>query len=128
MFSIVLIRYNQKILIRYFSYETDMTSSSQNADDLFLMEGAEKASDLLKAISNKHRLLVLCLLIEQEEMTVGEIQKRVSLSQSSLSQHLAKMREEGLVAYRRESQTLYYRIENPDIAKIIALLKSIFNS
>ncbi len=128
MFSIVLIRYNQKILIRYFSYETDMTSSSQNADDLFLMEGAEKASDLLKAISNKHRLLVLCLLIEQEEMTVGEIQKRVSLSQSSLSQHLAKMREEGLVAYRRESQTLYYRIENPDIAKIIALLKSIFQS
>lgn len=128
MFSIVLIRYNQKILIRYFSYETDMTSSPQNVDDLFLMEGAEKASDLLKAISNKHRLLVLCLLIEQEEMTVGEIQKRVSLSQSSLSQHLAKMREEGLVAYRRESQTLYYRIENPDIAKIIALLKSIFNS
>ncbi|WP_426453185.1 ArsR/SmtB family transcription factor [Acinetobacter sp. KB005] len=54
--------------------------------------------------------------------------KRVSLSQSSLSQHLAKMREEGLVAYRRESQTLYYRIENPDIAKIIALLKSIFQS
>lgn len=124
----MLIRYNHKILIRNFSYESDMTASPQNVDDLFLMEGAQKASDLLKAISNKHRLLVLCLLIEKEEMTVGEIQQRISLSQSALSQHLAKMREEGLVTYRRESQTLYYRIENPDIAKIIALLKSIFHA
>lgn len=124
----MLIRYNHGILIRNFSYESDMTASPQNVDDLFLMEGAQKASDLLKAISNKHRLLVLCLLIEKEEMTVGEIQQRISLSQSALSQHLAKMREEGLVTYRRESQTLYYRIENPDIAKIIALLKSIFHA
>lgn len=124
----MLIRYNHEILIRNFSYESDMTASPQNADDLFLMEGAQKASDLLKAISNKHRLLVLCLLIEKEEMTVGEIQQRISLSQSALSQHLAKMREEGLVTYRRESQTLYYRIENSDIAKIIALLKSIFHA
>lgn len=124
----MLIRYNHEILIRNFSYESDMTASPQNADDLFLMEGAQKASELLKAISNKHRLLVLCLLIEKEEMTVGEIQQRISLSQSALSQHLGKMREEGLVTYRRESQTLYYRIENPDITKIIALLKSIFHA
>lgn len=124
----MLIRYNHEILIRNFSYESDMTASPQNVDDLFLMEGAQKASELLKAISNKHRLLVLCLLIEKEEMTVGEIQQRISLSQSALSQHLAKMREEGLVTYRRESQTLYYRIENPDITKIIALLKSIFHA
>jgi DNA-binding transcriptional ArsR family regulator len=128
MLSTRLIRYNHEILFCNFSYESDMTASSQNVDDLFLMEGAQKASDLLKAISNKHRLLVLCLLIEKEEMTVGEIQQRISLSQSSLSQHLAKMREEGLVTYRRESQTLYYRIENPDIVKVIALLKSIFHS
>ncbi|MGQ7908954.1 ArsR/SmtB family transcription factor, partial [Burkholderia sp. BC1] len=47
-------------------------------------------------------------------------------SQSALSQHLAKMREEGLVTYRRESQTLHYRIDNPDVAKLIATLKAIF--
>lgn len=104
-----------------------MTLSSSQANDLFLVEGTQKASSLLKAISNEHRLLVLCLLIEQVEMTVGEIQQRVTISQSSLSQHLAKMREEGLVAYRRESQTLHYRIDNPDVEKIIALLKTIFN-
>lgn len=50
----------------------------------------------------------------------------MALSQSALSQHLAKMREEGLVTYRRESQTLHYRIDNPDVAKLIATLKAIF--
>ena len=50
----------------------------------------------------------------------------MALSQSALSQHLAKMREEGLVAYRRESQTLHYRIENPDVVRLIATLKTIF--
>lgn len=55
-------------------------------------------------------------------MTVGTLHENVTLNQSALSQHLAKMREEGLVAYRRESQTLHYRLENPDVAK----LKTIF--
>ena len=55
-------------------------------------------------------------------MTVGTLHENVALNQSALSQHLAKMREEGLVAYRRESQTLHYRLENPDVAK----LKTIF--
>ncbi|WP_087084622.1 metalloregulator ArsR/SmtB family transcription factor [Comamonas thiooxydans] len=85
-----------------------------------------EASALLKAIGNEHRLQVLCLLIEHDEMTVGGLLEHVSLSQSALSQHLGKMREEGLVAFRRESQTLYYRIENQDAAKVIATLKSIY--
>ena len=95
-------------------------------DRLFLQEGAAKAAALLRTVGNEHRLLVLCLLIEQGEMSVGGLLERVELSQSALSQHLAKMRDEGLVGFRREAQTLYYRIENPDVEKLVATLKSIF--
>lgn len=87
---------------------------------------AAKAASMLRALGNPHRLLVLCLLIEHGEMAVGSLLERMSLSQSALSQHLAKMREEGLVSYRREAQTLYYRIEHPDVARLIATLKAIF--
>ncbi|MBV6306582.1 metalloregulator ArsR/SmtB family transcription factor [Candidimonas humi] len=99
---------------------------STNQDTLFHQEGAAKAAAMLRVLSNEHRLLVLCLLIEHGEMTVGALLEQVALSQSALSQHLAKMREEGLVTYRRESQTLHYRIDNPDVAKLVATLKSIF--
>ena len=95
-------------------------------DREFLSEGAAKAASLLRAVGNEHRLIVLCLLIEQGEMTVGALLERVELSQSALSQHLAKMREEGLVSYRREAQTLYYRIENPYVEKLLATLKAIY--
>lgn len=98
----------------------------KNQDSQFLEEGASNAAALLRAIGNKHRLLVLCLLIEHDEMTVGTLNEYVSLSQSALSQHLAKMREEGLVTFRREAQTLHYRIENPAVSKIITTLKEIF--
>ncbi|WP_397473651.1 ArsR/SmtB family transcription factor [Pusillimonas sp.] len=95
-------------------------------DLLFLQEGAAKAATMLRAVGNPHRLLLLCLLIEYEEMSVGALQEYVDLSQSALSQHLAKMREEGLVTYRREAQTLHYRIDNPDVAKLVATLKEIY--
>ena len=99
-------------------------TSQDNAG--FLQEGAAQAAALLRAVGNEHRLLVLCLLIEHGEMTAGALHGQVGLSQSALSQHLARMREEGLVAYRRESQTLHYRIEDPNVARLIATLKSIF--
>ncbi|NYT58745.1 helix-turn-helix transcriptional regulator [Alcaligenaceae bacterium] len=95
-------------------------------DRVFLQEGAGKAAAMLKAIGNENRLLVLCLLIQVEEMSVGAILDHISLSQSALSQHLGRMREKGLITYRRESQTLYYRIANPDVQKIVAALKSIY--
>ena len=95
-------------------------------DQQFLQEGAAKAVAMLRAVGNEHRLLILCLLIEQGEMTVGALLENVTLSQSALSQHLAKMREEGLVTYRREAQTLHYRIENPDVVELIATLKALF--
>ncbi len=103
-----------------------MTPSME--DSRFLQEGAAKAAALLRAVGNEHRLLVLCLLIGHGEMAVGAIHEHIPLSQSALSQHLARMREEGLITFRRESQTLYYRIDNPDVLKLITALKDIFCS
>jgi len=95
-------------------------------DRNFMQEGASRAAAMLHMMGNEHRLLVLCLLIEHGELTVGALLEHVNLSQSALSQHLARMRDEGLVNYRREAQTLYYRIENQDVQKIVATLKDIF--
>lgn len=92
----------------------------------FLQQGAAQATAMLKALSNENRLLVLCLLMQRGEMSVGAILEHIPLSQSALSQHLGRMRDEGLVAFRRESQTLYYRIADPAVEKIIATLKSIY--
>ena len=90
-----------------------------------LLDNSEAAAEFLTLISNEKRLEILALLLHGE-MTVGSIADRISLSQSALSQHLAKMREEGLVTFRRESQTLYYRIDNPDVEKLMATLKAMF--
>ena len=100
--------------------------SSDALQQKFLQEGAAQAAALLRAVGNEHRLLVLCLLLTHGEMTVGALLTHVPLSQSALSQHLARMRDEGLVSFRREAQTLYYRIENPNVARLIATLKDIF--
>lgn len=99
---------------------------SDDQSKLFRKEGAAKAAAMLRTVGNEHRLLVLCLLIEHQEMTVGALLEHIDLSQSALSQHLAKMRDEGLVTFRRESQTLHYRIANPDVATLITALKAIF--
>src|SRR5690554_5136875 len=100
---------------------------SLSAEDIEqFAEGAARAAALLRAVGNEHRLLVLCLLVSQGEMTVGELLERVTLSQSALSQHLAKMREEGLVTYRREAQTLHYRIADPNVERLLATLKAMF--
>lgn len=91
-----------------------------------LEQQAKQASEFLRTLGNTNRLLVLCLLIEHGEMSVGQILGHTTLSQSALSQHLAKMRDEGLISYRRESQTLYYAICDDKVARIIMVLKDIF--
>lgn len=87
---------------------------------------AQEAADFIKTLGNQHRLLVLCLLVEKGELNVGQIHQHSSLSQSALSQHIAIMREEGLISYRREAQTLYYRIADDRVYKIVSILKEIF--
>ena len=87
---------------------------------------AAEAAELLKLLGNEHRLLVLCRLAAAGEMSVGALAGAVRLSQSALSQHLARMREEGLVATRRESQTIYYRVADDNAARLLKTLKDIF--
>lgn len=86
---------------------------------------AGEAARLLKALSNERRLMILCQLGEGER-AVGELLPLVGLSQSALSQHLAVLREEGLVATRREGVSILYRIADPAAVKVIAVLADIY--
>lgn len=86
----------------------------------------EEASGLLKLLANEKRLLILCKLSEVEETSVSDLSEFIGLSQSALSQHLAKMREQKLIATRREAQTIYYRIDNENVAKIMETLRDIY--
>ena len=86
---------------------------------------AGKAAALLRTLSNERRLMILCQLGERE-LQVGALQPLVGLSQSALSQHLAVLREEGLVAARREGQAVFYRIADPAALRVIATLAEIF--
>ncbi|WP_420822620.1 ArsR/SmtB family transcription factor [Sphingomonas flavalba] len=87
---------------------------------------AAAVAGMLKAIGNGRRLMVLCKLVEHGEMTVGDLAGAIGLSQSALSQHLARMRDEGLVAFRRESQTLWYRIVDPRVETLLATLYQLY--
>jgi ArsR family transcriptional regulator len=87
---------------------------------------AAVVADILRAISNERRLLILCKLVERGEASVNALAAEVGLSQSALSQHLAKMRDEGLVTFRRESQTLWYRIADPRIEQLFGTLHDLF--
>lgn len=87
---------------------------------------AGEVADILKAIGNARRLMLLCKLVEHGEMTVSDLARDVGLSQSACSQHLAKMRDEGLVVFRRESQTLWYRIADPRVETLLATLYQLY--
>jgi len=86
---------------------------------------AAEAERFLKALGNRHRLMILCEL-QNGELTVTQLQRAVGLSQSSLSQHLARLREDELVETRRESQTIYYSLASADVSRMIALLAELF--
>lgn len=86
-----------------------------------LEKNAEKASELLAAMANPRRLMVLCKLIEGEK-SVTALAEAVGLSQSALSQHLAKLRDRGLVTTRRDAQTIYYSIGSQEVRGILSTL------
>jgi len=87
---------------------------------------AAQAASLLKLLANENRLLILCQLAQVKEMSVNDLVEAVGISQSALSQHLAKMREDGLLATRREAQTVYYRMADRNAGRLLKLLKSIY--
>ena len=80
---------------------------------------------MLKSLANERRLLILCHLI-QGEKSVGELEKLVGLSQSALSQHLARLRKESLVATRREAQTIFYSVASNEARAVLATLYELF--
>lgn len=91
-----------------------------------LAKQAGEASQLLKLLGNEKRLLILCFLAARGEMTVGELVEVAKLSQSALSQHLARLRAEGLVTFRRTSQTLHYSVVDKRALRVLQVLKEIF--
>lgn len=87
---------------------------------------AQEAASLLRIMGNECRMLVLCHLSVSGELSVGDLAVRVGLSQSALSQHLAKLREEGLVGTRKEAQMVYYHLCDQRAERILALLHDLF--
>lgn len=101
-------------------------SPESPTDFLENKENLQEATRVLGLLSNPQRLLILCRLTTAEELSVGELGKNTNLSQSALSQHLAKLRQAGLVATRRQQQTIFYRIAREDIAQILQTLHALY--
>ncbi|MEH8021700.1 MULTISPECIES: ArsR/SmtB family transcription factor [Rheinheimera] len=90
-----------------------------------MLKNSAKAVKLLKAVSNERRLLILCHLLEKE-LSVGEMNEKLELSQSALSQHLALLRKHKLVKTRKAAQTVYYSINSNEAEALIGLLHKLY--
>jgi DNA-binding transcriptional ArsR family regulator len=96
--------------------------------DLELMHtNASRASEFMKLLGHPHRLMILCELNEGE-CSVSELAERIGINQSPLSQHLARMRHEGVVQARREAQTVYYSLAGREASAMISLIYELFCS
>jgi ArsR family transcriptional regulator, virulence genes transcriptional regulator len=98
---------------------------SMTLDPALFRERAGEAAKLLRAMASEHRLMILCRL-GGGEFSAGDLLAGTTLSQSALSQHLAVLREDGLVATRRAGQSIFYRIADPSALRIIETLAGIF--
>ncbi len=87
---------------------------------------AAEVAQILRALANERRLMILCKLVEWGEANVNSLAEAVGLSQSALSQHLAKMRKEGIVEFRREGQTLWYGIADARIEILLGQLHKLY--
>ena len=102
-----------------------MNTLTSNISLDVMKKNAIKAEKMLKLLANSKRLLILCNLLKKE-CSVNELTDLVNLSQSALSQHLAKMRTEGLVGTHKQGTTIYYRISKPEIEAILSTLYLIY--
>jgi ArsR family transcriptional regulator, virulence genes transcriptional regulator len=90
-----------------------------------MLAAADEASGMLKALANRHRLIIICQLIERER-SVGELAALLQLRDSTVSQHLALLRKDGLVAARRDGQTIWYSIGNPQVRELVNTLYRVY--
>lgn len=90
-----------------------------------LLDNASEAERFLKELANSNRLMILCTLMEQE-LSVAQLNERVPLSQSALSQHLARLREARFVQTRKEAQTVYYRLFDARVARLLPVFYELF--
>ncbi len=96
--------------------------------DLELMrENAAQAAGLMKLLSHPHRMMILCEL-KQGECSVSELSEKIGIPQSPLSQHLARMRHEGVVTTRRDAQTVYYSLLGKEVGAVVSLLYELYCS
>jgi DNA-binding transcriptional ArsR family regulator len=103
-----------------------MAEESELLEGLTRTEGVQAASTVMRLLSHPERLKILCHLGVEGEMCVGEILKRIPLSGSALSQHLAKLRKEGLVQTRKDRQTVFYRVGRGDVMEILQTLHGLY--
>ena len=102
-----------------------MNTIISNTNLEVMKKNSLKAEKMLKLLANSKRLLILCNLL-RKECSVNELSELVGLSQSALSQHLAKMRQEGLVITNKQGTTSYYRINKPEVEAILSTLYLIY--
>ena len=102
-------------------------NEEEQIDPRRMAKAAQKASELMKTLGHKDRLMVLCHLISGEK-SVGELANLLDIPQSPLSQHLARMRKESLVTTRREAQTIYYAIASKAAAHMVSLMHELYCS
>jgi DNA-binding transcriptional ArsR family regulator len=104
-----------------------ITGEPDSTELAALEKSAHAAARLMKMLSSEQRLILLCRLIEGE-CSVGDLADYVSLAPSAASQHLSKLRAEGIVSTRREGQTIFYRIADPKAVRVIDTLCDLYRS
>lgn len=104
-----------------------LARAQPHLDVAVMRRHSHDAARLMRSLANRQRLLILCALT-RGELSVGELNERVTLSQSALSQHLAVLRNEQLVSTRRESQTIYYSLTDGPAVRVLQLLHDEFCS
>jgi len=90
-----------------------------------MLAAADEASGLLRALANRHRLMIICQLTDSER-SVGELAARLNIRDSTVSQHLAVLRRDGLVSARRDGQTIWYSIGDPAARELVTTLYRIY--
>ncbi len=103
-----------------------MTKTKSKRRNPRLCQSADEASELLKALGNPNRLSIFCMLLEGER-SVAEIESELGIRQPTLSQQLGELREAGLVATRRGSKHVYYRVADDRAGRVVATLREVFS-